>query len=64
VAELPAARPASKANQSLMTGATCIAVAGTLVISAMAGGLYDLSERAAADLRDTSAYVELSEGAP
>ena len=59
----PPALPASRANRSLMVGATSLAVAGTLTISALAGGLYDLSERAAEDLRDGSTYIELTERA-
>jgi len=59
---MPSARPTSKANRSLMTGATCIAVAGTLTISVLAGGLYELSERAANDLRDQTSYIALTEG--
>ena len=59
---MPSARPTSKANRSLMTGAACIAVAGTLTISVLAGGLYELSERAANDLRDHTSYIALTEG--
>ena len=59
---MPPALPTSKTNRRLMTGATCIAVAGTLTISALAGGLYDLSERAANDLRDGTSYIALTEG--
>jgi hypothetical protein len=44
-----------------MIGATSLAVAGTLAISAMAGGLYDLADRAAADLRDQSTYIALTQ---
>ena len=57
----PPANPSSRANRNLMIGATSLAVAGTLAISAMAGGLYDLADRAAADLRDQSTYIALTQ---
>lgn len=56
----PPANPSSKANRSLMIGATSLAVAGTLTISALAGGLYDLSDRAATDLRNENSYIALT----
>ena len=56
----PPANPSSKANRGLMIGATSLAVAGTLTISALAGGLYDLSDRAATDLRNESSYITLT----
>jgi len=58
------ARPTSAANRRLMTGATCLAVAGTLTISVFAGELFDLSERAATDLRNPSSYTALTIGTP
>jgi len=56
------ALPSSPANRRLMTGATCLAVAGTLTISVFAGELFNLSERAAADLRNPSSYTALTMG--
>ena len=44
----------SASNRRAMVGATGLAVAGTLAISLFAGTLFDLSERAANDLRDDS----------
>ncbi len=58
----PPAQPSSKANRRLMVGATSLAVAGTLTISVLAGGLYDLSERAADDLRNEGTYIALVQG--
>jgi len=49
-----------RANQRLMVGATSLAVAGTLVISVFAGPLFDLSEKAAEDHRDSSSYISLA----
>jgi multicomponent Na+:H+ antiporter subunit D len=46
----------------LMTGATVAAVGLTLAIALAAGPLFDLAERAALDLVDTSAYVEAVTG--
>ena len=51
-------QPVERAGRRLMVGATGAAVIGSLVISATAGGLWDLSERAAAGLLDSSRYVE------
>ncbi len=45
-------------NRPLMLGATALAVAGTITISMLAGTLFDLSERAAIDLRSDTAYIE------
>lgn len=57
----PPALPSSRTNRNLMIGATSLAVAGTLAISAMAGGLYDLADRAAEDLRDQNTYIALTQ---
>ncbi|MFT7647477.1 MAG: multicomponent Na+:H+ antiporter subunit D [Candidatus Poriferisodalaceae bacterium] len=45
------------ASRRLMFGATGLAVAGTLAISLFAGTLFDLSGRAADDLRDPQRYI-------
>jgi len=55
----PSAARESRANRRLMVGATSLAVAGTLTISVVAGGLFDLAERAADDLRDGATYSSL-----
>ncbi len=57
----PPALPATRANKRLMIGATSLAVAGTLTISVFAGSLYDLSTRAAEDLRNEATYVALTQ---
>ncbi|MCY4194825.1 MAG: proton-conducting transporter membrane subunit [bacterium] len=49
--------PTEKRNQRFMVAATGLAVAGTLVISLLAGALFDLSARASRDLRTPGAYV-------
>lgn len=51
----------ARANQRLMVAATCLAVAGTVAISFLAGTLFDLSEQAAIDLRDSSTYISLTQ---
>lgn len=48
----------TRQGHRLMVGATAAAVLGSLVISATAGGLWDLSERAAAGLLDATSYIE------
>lgn len=48
---------AAISNRRLMFGATGLAVAGTLTISLFAGGLFDLSGRAAEDLRVPQRYI-------
>ncbi len=50
------------ANRRLMFTATGLAVVGTLVVSLLAGPLFDLSQRAATDLRDGSSYAEVVRG--
>ncbi len=45
-------------NRPLMFGATSLAVAGTITISLLAGTLFELSERAAIELRSETAYIE------
>jgi len=42
----------------LMVGATAVALVASLAIAASFGPLWDLGERAAADLLDSSAYIE------
>ena len=42
----------------LMTGATSVAVTATLAVALFAGPLWDLSERAAAELLDPAGYIE------
>ena len=49
-------------NRRTMLGATGLAVAGTLLISALAGPLFDLSARAAADLDNPTTYREVVDG--
>ena len=49
--------PTARRNRRLMTAATGLAVVGTLTISLFAGALFDLSERAANDLRDADRYI-------
>ena len=44
-------------NQKTMLGATGLAVCGTLVISLLAGPLFDLCTRAAEDLKNPASYV-------
>ncbi len=46
------------ANRRLMRGATGMAVAGTLLVSAFAGPLFDLSLQAAEDLRSPAVYID------
>ncbi len=54
----------SVANRRAMFGATGLAVAGTLTISLFAGALFDLSEKAAFELRgDTPAVIDGAEDA-
>ncbi len=48
--------PIAPLGRRTMQGATGLAVAGTLVISLMAGGLFDLSQQAAEELREPGAY--------
>lgn len=48
---------AAPGNRPLMLSATALAVAGTLLISLFAGTLFDLSNRAAVDLRSDTAYI-------
>ena len=45
------------ANRRAMVGATGLAVAGTLTISLFAGTLFNLSERAADELRNSQSYI-------
>ncbi|MEL7157590.1 MAG: proton-conducting transporter membrane subunit [Actinomycetota bacterium] len=45
-------------NRRVMVVATGLAVAGTLVISLLAGSLFDLSRRAADELRTPGLYIE------
>jgi len=49
--------PSTRRNRRTMYFATGLAVVGTLLISTFAGPLYELSERAADDLRDGVTYV-------
>ncbi len=49
---------ARAAGHRLMVGATVVAVAGTLTVAVLAGPLWNLSERAAADLVDPRVYIE------
>lgn len=51
-------QPVERAGRRLMVGATAAAVVGSLVISATAGGLWDLSERAAIGLLESSHYID------
>ena len=44
-------------NRTTMVTAAGLAVAGTLAISIFAGAIFDLSQRAAQDLRDPAAYI-------
>ena len=44
-------------NRTTMLAATGVAVAGTLAISLFAGTLFDLSKRAADDLRSSDSYI-------
>lgn len=62
-ATTPSVLGETPANRRLMVGATGLAVAGTLTISLFAGGLFDLAERAATELRDGTSYTELTLGA-
>ena len=50
--------PVERGGRRLMVGAAAAAVIGSLVISATAGGLWDLSERAATGLLDSSIYID------
>ncbi len=52
------ATPAAPNNRRLMTGATALAVAGTLAISLLAGPIFDLSQRAANELRSADLYID------
>ncbi len=49
--------PTATPNRRLMSGATGLAVVGTLTISLFAGTIFDLSSRAADDLRSGDAYI-------
>lgn len=49
--------PTAPRNKAMMVGATGLAVAGTLTISLFAGTLFDMSARAADDLRNPDAYI-------
>lgn len=49
--------PTRRGNRRLMITATSLAVAGTLTISFFAGTLFDLSERAAIELRTPGVYA-------
>jgi multicomponent Na+:H+ antiporter subunit D len=53
----PAGHTRSGRGRRLTVGATATAVAGTVAIALFAGPLWDLSERAAADLLDSDAYT-------
>jgi len=55
-AEPPAAERPTRANQRIMTGATGLAVAGTLAISLFAGTLFDLATTVAEDLQTPGTY--------
>ncbi len=55
---LPDTPTETKANRRLMRTATALAVAGSIFISIFAGTVFDLSERAANDLRDAEVYRE------
>jgi multicomponent Na+:H+ antiporter subunit D len=57
-ADLPDTPTETRANRRMMRSATALAVAGSLFISVFAGTVYDLSERAANDLRDAEVYRE------
>ena len=46
-------------NRQIVTGATVIAVAGTLVISVFAGSIFDLSQEAAIQLINEDIYIDL-----
>lgn len=48
----------TRSNRGVMRAATGLAVAGTLFISIFAGTVYDLSERAANELRGDRTYIE------
>jgi multicomponent Na+:H+ antiporter subunit D len=49
--------PTTPGNRRVMLAATGLAVAGTLTISLFAGTLFDLSQRAADDLRSPDSYI-------
>ena len=49
--------PARRRNHRILMTATGLAVSGLLAISLLAGTLFDLSDRASRDLRNTDAYV-------
>ena len=51
---------AGPGNRRTMLAATSLAVAGTLTISALAGPLFELSNRAAEDLRAPGAYAAVA----
>jgi len=55
--EVEVADRVAPGNRATMLAATGIAVAGTLTISLFAGTLFDLSERAADDLRSSTTYI-------
>ncbi len=55
---VPAPGPdVSRGREALMVGSTATLVVMSLTIAVLAGPLFDLSERAAVDLLDTSTYV-------
>ena len=54
----PRGRTLTAPRRALMVGSTASLVVLSLAIAVAAGPLYELSERAAADLVDTSNYVE------
>ncbi len=56
--EDPSPVSTARGDRRAMLGATALAVAGTLTISLLAGGLFDLSAEAAAGLRDPNVYVQ------
>ena len=57
-ADLPDTPTETRSNRRMMRSATALAVAGSLFISVFAGTVYDMSERAANDLRDAEVYRE------
>jgi multicomponent Na+:H+ antiporter subunit D len=54
----PRERVSSRLGHGLMVGSTSVAVAGTLAVAVFAGPIWDMSERAAVELLDSTAYVE------
>ena len=53
------AQAGAPGHRNTMVAATGLAVAGTLAISIFAGAIFDLSQRAAEDLRDPAAYISV-----